>query len=264
MKIIGRTEDGGRIVEISTEELIALAGAAKTLVHICSSMIPVAPGEQPLEGRERNGVSPACNAMRSIAGRVCGSNGFSDRSVGKEITGRTARRSVPTKETSNRHKTCEICGKGFLDKSRSNNRRICENTACKKEWKHRANVAYRKNQVGKPAKEIACLTPAANPAKGRLCLWCKKPLPADANSNMKTHKGECKTMFCREYARNHYFIKHGRKSPPRESILNVGPATDPSNPALTDAERKAATTFKEKRLALIKAAVEKHQYDNAD
>jgi hypothetical protein len=89
--------------------------------------------------------------------------------------------------------------------------------------------------------------------KERKCLWCEKPLPANANPRMKTHKGECNTMFCREYARNHWREKQGVK---KETVL---PSGNPANPALTDEQRQKLKANREDILRTINKRIDERQ-----
>ena len=64
MKIIGRTEAGARLVEISTEEMIALNAAAQTLNSISLNCVivsnpePLPPPAETIREKE-NKISPA-------------------------------------------------------------------------------------------------------------------------------------------------------------------------------------------------------------
>jgi hypothetical protein len=133
MKIIGRTEAGARLVEITTEEMIALTAASHALntislldcVIVNQIMPPVIPLPPP-PGQSENRPPIICHL--------------------KERKTQSRKNKLPTDRV-NHHKTCEICGKAFVDKSRTNSRKICAKASCKHEQKKRTcNCAYYKSR----------------------------------------------------------------------------------------------------------------------
>lgn len=87
----------------------------------------------------------------------------------------------------------------------------------------------------------------------RVCAYCKKPLPKDASPLTKTHKGECKKQYGRDYARKHWREKSRKSARTKAAPAAEVPSTlNPADPTLTDEQRKAA------RLEVIRRAAEKY------
>jgi hypothetical protein len=168
MKIIGRTDDRGFVTVISMEEMIKLMGASQTLNEIVVNQIPITHFTQYPEKPAEATTTPATAQQRHDAGQAAQSSLPPSPAVAKKKTRRARASAAPTKKPHDRHKTCAVCAKGFLDKSSSHRRVICEKIACKKEWKRRANVAYRTSHMGKPGKEIACLKASVVPANSSI------------------------------------------------------------------------------------------------
>ncbi|MFA7256933.1 MAG: hypothetical protein WC047_05105 [Kiritimatiellales bacterium] len=194
MKIIGRTETGARLLEISTEEIIALAAAAQALASITLNIAP--------------------------AELLAGGPDPDQSSVGAELA-----RARP----------------------------------------------IRKNKAGRRSPGRACPEPACGESVERVegpagkvirpCVICTKPLPKNAHPLMKCHKGECLKLYKRKQAREWFRAKHGVKNFRKleDFKKTVSSDVNPASPFLSDEQR---AELHAKRTAILKAAVDKHKYDD--
>jgi hypothetical protein len=170
MKIIVKTSEGAHIVEVTMENMITLSAAALALAGIAIEIKPE-PAEPacPVPLAEARPVPPKKVGRRPHAAPLAPHSSLS----------------VGGSEKSSRHKICAVCGKGFLDKSPSNKRKICTKIACKKAWKKRANDTYRNKRLGKPVKEIACMQSSVNPADPGLTDQQREDLKAKRLATLK-------------------------------------------------------------------------------
>lgn len=94
-------------------------------------------------------------------------------------------------------------------------------------------------QTARKAKPVKAAKAA--PA-GKLCAECGKPMTGSQRGGRKTCGDVCRKKRDAKFAREKYRLKMGKMLP--------APAANPSDPMLSDEERKAA------RLALIKSRAE--------
>jgi len=143
MKIIGRTNEGGVLLETSLEDYVGLIAAGLTLfrlpaltlrpVNDVPCPVPVAPPDHPYP------------------------------IVLKNVIHKTAAKTKISK--GDRHKKCEICGDPFMDNSPRNQRKICTKQKCVKERKHQWQNAWLKNKnKGKTIQAPAARVVDVNPA----------------------------------------------------------------------------------------------------
>lgn len=115
-----------------------------------------------------------------------------------------------------------------------------------------AGLPAREVKPVRAEKPVKARAPVAVTLTGkRLCAYCHKPLALDAYKLAKCHPGDCLKAYNRDRARAAWRAKHAVKNPrgPRAE-KPPAPAANPSDPMLSDEERKAA------RLALIKSRAE--------
>jgi len=132
MRIIGRTNEGGVLLETSLYEYAGLLSVATALVGLPSLVIAAPRLAQ---------VAPPDHPYPCIPPPI--------------HNGKTTERPIKTKVSKgDRHKKCEICGDPFVDHGRTNQRKICKKPGCIKEKKRQWQIAWYQNKTKKSGKKM--------------------------------------------------------------------------------------------------------------